>query len=337
MKSERIRMTRPNRRQFVAALAACAAAAPSIRRAAAQGTATPASTPSASGAREIEHAMGTTEVPADPQRIVVLDGPMLDAALSVGIKPVGAPTAMADQPFPPYLGDGTEGIVNIGTIQEPDLERIIELEPDLILGMQFRHEAIYEQLSQIAPTVFGGIVGAGWQRDFLLFTDAMNRIPERDKVLADYKARIEDFKDATADSRADWRISVVRFREGGVRVYYKSSFVGIVLSDLDLPRPAAQDKGTDEERFTEISPERISECDGTHMFTCSYGDPAKTDLSSYVDNPLWQTLQAVRENHVYWVDDDYWMVGIGYIAANLVIDDLTAYLVDNAEPTPLPV
>jgi iron complex transport system substrate-binding protein len=297
---------------------------------------TPASSPVTEGTRIITDALGEVEVPANPQRVVVLDGPVLDAALTVGVTPVGATTAFANEPFPPYLGDATEGIVNVGTIQEPNLEEIIKLEPDLIIGSSFRHDKIHDQLSAIAPTVFSGVVGAAWQDDYLLFTDALNRPAERHQVLADYQARIDAFDEATQGERETWEISVVRFRADSIRVYYKTSFVGIVLEDLGLPRPESQDKGTEDERFAEISAEQVNLADGTHIFLTAYGNIEDSPLPDVTGNPLWQSLDAVKNDRVYWVDDDYWMVGIGYIAANRVMDDLTAYLIDGKAPEAIP-
>jgi iron complex transport system substrate-binding protein len=60
--------------------------------------------------RVITHAMGETEVPANPLRVVVLDLGELDAALSLGIKPVGAVTSFDDDVFPSYLQDQTKGL-----------------------------------------------------------------------------------------------------------------------------------------------------------------------------------------------------------------------------------
>lgn len=329
--------TRSMSRRAVSAGLAAGALGLALPRAFAQGT--PESSPAGTRAGEmriIQHTMGETAVPANPQRIVVLDGPILDAALVVGVTPVGAVTAFADAPFPPYLGDRTEGIANVGQISEPDLEKIVALQPDLILGSKFRHEEIYDQLSQIAPTVFSGIVGVNWQDDFLLYTDAMNKQAEAEGVVADYGARVEEFTGATAAERQAWRVSVIRFRADDTRIYYKTSFVGTILEDLGIPRPESQDKGTEDERFAEISREQIREADGTHIFACAYGEPSESQLGEFMNDPLWQTLEAVRNGKVYWVDDDYWMVGIGYIAANLVIDDLFAYLVEGVPATPVP-
>jgi iron complex transport system substrate-binding protein len=97
--------------------------------------------------RTVTHDRGETEVPAEPQRVVVLDSPHLDAALSVGVTPVGSAQSSVDEGLPAYLGDRTEGIDIVGTIEEPDLEAIAALDPDLILSATVRHEQIYDQLS----------------------------------------------------------------------------------------------------------------------------------------------------------------------------------------------
>jgi len=102
-----------------------------------------------SATRTVEHAMGESEVPEEPERVVVLDTGELDSAVSLGVTPVGAVEAVPGEGFPSYL-EGVEGVEIVGTIEEPNLETISTLEPDLILSSNLRHEGIYDQLSQIA-------------------------------------------------------------------------------------------------------------------------------------------------------------------------------------------
>ncbi|UKO96864.1 hypothetical protein [Nostoc sp. UHCC 0870] len=47
---------------------------------------------------------------------------------------------------------------------------------------------------------------------------------------------------------------------------------------------------------------------------------------SRIKHPLWKQLNAVQAGKVYKVENSYWG-GSGYIAANLVLDDLFKYLV----------
>jgi iron complex transport system substrate-binding protein len=278
--------------------------------------------------------MGETEVPTNPQRVVVLDGPQLDTAIALGVKPVGAVPAQPG-PLPAYLGDAVEGIQIVGTISEPDLEKIVSLDPDLILGSKFRHEEIYPELSAIAPTVFSDQVGTFWKEDFTLFANALNKVDAGNQIATAYAERATALGGELNAAVPDLTVSVIRFRADDVRLYFNTSFIGTVLIDLNLARPASQDR--DDERFEAISMERIKDVDASVIFITSYGDPSATDLDQYINDPLWQQLSAVQNGQVYWVNDETWMVGIGYLAAGLVLDDIEGFLLKGVPATPVPV
>ncbi len=279
--------------------------------------------------------MGVAEIPANPQRVVVLDGPILDAAMSVGVIPVGATTGIADAPWPSYLGEGTAEIVNVGTIEEPNLEAIVALAPDLILGSVVRNEAIYPQLAEIAPTVISDTLARDWREGFLFFADALNRADLADEVVATYEERLAGVQDALGDALAETTVSVIRVLGPEIRSYNINSFSGTILGDIGLPRPEVQQ--APEDSWTAISLEDIGTIDGTALFVTLWGEEDSIEgLESLVANPLWQSLQAVQSDRVYRVPDEYWMTGIGYLAAERVLDDITAYLVDGADPAALP-
>ncbi|HEX7005368.1 MAG TPA: iron-siderophore ABC transporter substrate-binding protein [Trueperaceae bacterium] len=275
---------------------------------------------SACDGRLIDHAMGTTCVPKNPERVVVLDTGELDSALALGVKPVGAVHAIGG--FPSYLGDRTDGIAVVGTIQEPNLEAILALDPDLILSSKTRHEAIYEQLSAIAPTVFTETVGVVWKENLLANGEALGLREEAEQLLADYEARLAELRSQLDELPT---VSIVRFLPGQVRIYLSESFIGTIIEDAGLPRPPAQ-RVEDFALF--VDREGIPLMDGDVMFVTHYGPVEDTPQAEFLDDPLWQSLDVVQEGNVYFVPDAYWMLGIGPIAANLVIDDLYQYLVD---------
>ena len=138
-----------------------------------------------------EHPMRETEIEGTPDRVVLLDTGELDSAMSLGVKPVGAVEAVEGLGLPSYL-EGTGGIENVGTIEEPNLEKIATLEPDLILSSRLRHEAIYDQLSQIAPTVFTETTGVTWKANFEKHAEAMNRGGEARRIMAEHRRRTEE-------------------------------------------------------------------------------------------------------------------------------------------------
>ena len=77
--------------------------------------------------------------------------------------------------------------------------------------------------------------------------------------------------------------------------------------------------------------------DGTHIFACAYGEVTESTASDYVESPLWGSLESVQSDQVYWVDDDFWMVAVGYLAANKVVDNLFTYLVDGEPGEVIPL
>lgn len=284
--------------------------------------------------RTVSHSMGETNVPIDPQRVVVLDTGELDSVLALGVTPVGAVEAFAGAGLPSYLDGMIEGIELVGTIQEPNLETIVQLDPDLIISSKLRHEEIYDELSQIAPTVFAEAVGVVWKENFMLAGNALNKTKETEQIMMDYETRLATFQ-STVGNPNDIEVSMVRFTPTQIRIYEKANFIGTVLEDTGLSRPPAQ---TDDVFMTEANKELITEMEGDIMFVTVYGNPAETAQEEFRSDPLWQQLEVVQAGEVYEVPDDYWMLGIGIIAANRVVDDLFRIVgeVDPANVSPNP-
>ncbi|WP_027085533.1 ABC transporter substrate-binding protein [Cohnella panacarvi] len=273
----------------------------------------------------VKHAMGEATIDGVPSRVVVLDNGALDNVLALGVKPVGAPTVQLDNPFPAYLTAQTDGITNIGTIDEPNLETISSLKPDVILGSKDTHEAIYDKLEQIAPTVFVDTLGYTWKENLKLQAQAIGKPAEGDKLLADYTARLEEFKGAMGDSLATTDVSILRPRADHVRIYLRQSFSGIIIEDAGLPRPDSQKA---DEFSKEATEEQIADLGGDVIlwFTRDTDHLLKSKLEN---NTLWKNLDAVKNNKVHEVDAETWLSGLGVQAANKVVDDLFKYMAES--------
>jgi iron complex transport system substrate-binding protein len=278
------------------------------------------------GLRLFTHAMGETCIPETPQRIVVLDTGELDNALALGATIVGAPVTEALQ-YQAYLDGQLDGISDIGSISEPNLEAILALTPDLILGSKQRYEAIYEQLTQIAPTALTESLRVPWQDNFRFHAEALGKTAEAEQLLADYDAHIAEVQAVLGDSLDTTTVSIIRFRPGQVRLYLKSSYIGYILQDVGLQRPTSQD----EDVFSaEISIEQLQDADADYVFVTGY-DVDDSERDTFLNSPLWQTLEAVQNERVIDVNDDTWIAGLGVQAANLVLDDLKTLLAVPAE------
>ena len=277
--------------------------------------------------REITHAMGTTKVPAEPKRVVVLDTDKIDTALSLGVTPIGAATAGEAKSWPTYFGEEKlAGIKEVGVLTEPDLEAINDLKPDLILGSKFRQEKFYDELAAIAPTVFTEKVGITWKENFLFDGKALGKEQQAKDLLTAYETRAKEFG-AKLGNAADRKVSIVRFMPTEIRVYGPDSFSGIVLGDTGLGRPERQQlTGKEDRRMDRVSPERISEVDGDVIFVTAYGEKSAAEQAKVTGGTLWKGLSAAKAGKTHVVSDEIWMTGIGVGAANRILDDLEKYL-----------
>ncbi|MFI6533378.1 ABC transporter substrate-binding protein [Nonomuraea sp. NPDC050547] len=271
----------------------------------------------------VKHAMGETKVPKTPKRVVVLDTDKLDTMVSLGLAPVGAAQAAENQKWPAYLGDALKDTKSVGTLQQPNLEAIIALKPDLILGTKFRQAAFYDKLSKIAPTVFTEKVGVTWKENFTLDADALGKPAEAAKLLSDYETRAK----TVGQKFAKLKLSIVRFMPTEIRMYGPESFSGIVVGDAGVGRPEVQMLAAQEDRrFGKLSQENIAQADADALFYSAYGEAAAASQAEVTGGPLWKKLKAVTSGHAHAVDDEVWMLGIGVKAANGILDDLDEYL-----------
>ena len=273
--------------------------------------------------RTVEHAMGATEIPARPERVVVLDTGELDSVLSLGVTPVGAVTTAVSEDFLSYLADGAAGVEVVGTIAEPNLEAIAALRPDLILSNKVRHEDLYAQLSQLAPTVFAERVGAVWKDNFGLAAEALGLEEEAATAMDEYERAAAALGESLGNP-AGTTVSPLRFVAGTIRSYQPASFIGTVLADIGL-RQVELPTG-EVPTFAELSAEELTTADADIVLHSSYGPAADSGAAAVLGGPLWPRLGAVQDGRAYAVEDDVFFTGIGLTAATLIVEDLSEQL-----------
>lgn len=273
--------------------------------------------------RTVEHAMGKTEIPAKPKRVVALDASFVDATLILDTPVVGYTDYRSiNGKLPDYLGDDRNTLGGeaeaVGTLAEPNLEKIAALNPDLIITAKVRHEKLYDQLSAIAPTVMSETTGPTWKDNIRLEAKALGAEDLAEKEISSYEQAAKTVGDAINAKASNPAISVVRFVDGPTRLYQNASFSGIVLKDAGLKRPAPQDVN---DFALEISPERIKDADGDAIFVTVYADEkglsAKT-AGQFKANPLWKPLAP----KVHEVPDLTWMTAVGLQGAWSILTDL---------------
>jgi len=269
--------------------------------------------------RPIQHAMGETCVPAEPERVVVMAGTEIELVVGLGVMPVGA----AIGPAPDFIKDRLAGVKDVGW-PEPNLETILSLKPDVILSTTGRVGQIYEQLSRIAPTVLTEFKNSyQWKSELRLFAKALGKTERAEQILNDYYQRTKQLKAQLGEPEERPEVSVVDVRAESISLGVKNSFSGSVLEDAGIPRPPSQDE---KRNISTISLESIEAMDGDVMFLYTYGGSgAESTLADLKAHPLWSKLDVVQRDRVYEVPG-YW-IGRGPISANLVLDDLFKYLI----------
>lgn len=272
-------------------------------------------------AREITHAMGTTEVPDSPQRIVILTNEGTEALLAVGITPVGAVRSWLGNPWYSHIAARMEGVEVVGEESAVNLEVIAALEPDLIIGNKVRQEKIYEQLSAIAPTIMAERLRGDWRPNLELYTLAAGKEAEGKAALAAFDARAAALTAALGDKTSE-QISLVRFMADLTRIYYNDTFAGGILKQLGFKRPAAQDRP---EFADDVTKERIPDMEGDRLFYFTYetGDGGgEKQAGEWTKEALWNNLEVVKAGKVHAVDDAVWNTAGGILAANALLDDI---------------
>ncbi|WP_347321313.1 iron-siderophore ABC transporter substrate-binding protein [Rossellomorea sp. RS05] len=285
-----------------------------------------------SGSKEdsykVEHAMGTATVKGTPKRVVILTNEGTEALLALGVKPVGAVQSWTGDPWYDHIADDMKDVEVVGTESELNLEAIVKLKPDLIIGNKMRQEEQYNQLKEIAPTVMAETLRGNWKENFELYSKAVNKEDEGEKVIADYDKRVEDMKGKLGDQLKK-EVSMVRFISGDVRIYHKDSFSGVILDQLGFARPESQE--VDDLAEQGVTKERIPAMDGDVLFYFTYetGDGEANKLAEdWLNDPLFKNLKVSKEDQVYEVNDAIWNTAGGVLAANKMLDDIEKIFLD---------
>ncbi|MDV6263162.1 iron-siderophore ABC transporter substrate-binding protein [Rhodococcoides yunnanense] len=280
--------------------------------------------------RTVGHFGGSTEIPAEPKKIVVIATGQLDAALTLGVVPTGVAYGDGAALVPDYISfsfpqytDQLSQVVDVGNRQSVDIEAIAAIEPDLILANKTGSEDIYPTLSTIAPTVLTEGTGVNWKQDFLLLADALGRTEQAQTFIDTFVSDAAALGNSVAGSSGTPTVSFVRFTADRARVFGVPSFAGYIAWDAGLARPESQQFDKTSQDFSE---EEIQLANADWVFVSSQDAGADSSAASYTTNPLWTGMSAATENHIVRVDDDPWYLNAGPTAATIVLDGLKSAL-----------
>ena len=274
---------------------------------------------------EIQHALGTTRLEVPPQRVVAFDLGVLDSLERLGVDVVGVPKAS----LPAYLSRYLDArYTSVGSLTEPDFERIEVLRPDVIFisGRQSSH---YAELSKLAPTVYMGVDTAHYLDSFEANMRLIGRIfgkqEQVEAELARIRASIERVRAQTQGKTA----LVVLVTAGRLSAFGPGSRYGFVYDVLGL-EPANDDiqvsthgQPISFEFLLQEDPDYLLVIDRDAVVAGGGAQPAR----QVIENELVRHTRAYREGQIVYLDPSYWYLsGGGLDSFARMIADVAAVL-----------
>jgi len=283
--------------------------------------------PAQADARQMTDALGNTvTVPEAPKRVITLSEIDLDTALTLGVTPVGTINGRGQAAPPRYLdGKLPAGIEVVGDIDNPNLETLLELQPDLILTGPVKPEQL-AILNEIAPTVITFNWARPWQESMQRTAHALNREAEAKAVLERYRARVEEARQRLAAHQGE-TLSIVRWNPKGPSYMFKDAFASTVAEDVGLRRPAhQQDPGHTHSMALSLESLELLDADWLVIGTLATSGEAVEAMNQAEQTPAFRQLSAIQAKRFGAVDGSLWTSLGGPMAALQVIEDIEALL-----------
>ena len=272
--------------------------------------------------KTIVHDFGTTELKKAPKRIVILDnlyGEILDP---LDITPVGATTGQADSQefstlFKKQYKDAK--VVSVGWQGNPDLDKIAELKPDLIL-MTGEQEDLYEELSEIAPTV-GYQINTDENWDYhetsLKVAEIFDKRDEMKKDLDRLDAREAVFAENVKAKFGNQKLMYLRVTDNDIR-YYAYGHFGYLYDTYHFNRAETFNP---DDMFQVIDPDKLKDINPDLLIV--QADSQELLENKLKNNPVWSSLKAVQNNKVIYADYSTYMLGFGIVSQEAIMKQIS--------------
>ncbi|MGN0341858.1 MAG: siderophore ABC transporter substrate-binding protein [Roseburia sp.] len=270
-------------------------------------------------------------VPYDPQRVAVIDFASLDILdnLGLGDRVVGSVNVTLD-----YISsyNDNENVANLGTIKEPDMEAIMECEPEIIF-MAGRASDYYDDLAEIAPVV-------------RLTTDSelglVESVRQNGKTIAsifgledqvDEKLAAFDERIAALGSVAEGKTALVgMFSGGSLSLLGNDGRCSIIGTEIGFENIGISEDTATATHGNEVSYEFILDANPDYMFIMNRDAAIGADgadlAQDVIENELvTQTDTYKNGNIIYLKNSGVWYTAEGGITAlDIMLQDLETVL-----------
>lgn len=309
-------MTRCSRRQFVATAIISALVV--------------ACTENQAG-KQVE-SLSSPNITKTPTRIVALEWVYVEDLIALGIQPIGVADISGYKQFVNVQPVLAESVADVGTRQEPSLEAIAELEPDLILGVELRHELIYNTLSSIAPTLlfnpYPPLNGLNqleeMEQTFLVIADAVNRRDAGEKVLQNMHQTFKTAEQQLGSAEFIGSPFVLAHFVPGMpqpRLFTDNAMAVQVLTQIGLKN--AWKGKIDRFGFSTVGVEALPAVQQANLLYIAEED---IQWQQFQNNPVWKGLEFVKDSRVYPIGADTWLFG-GPKSAQVLVNKVVTALI----------
>ena len=272
--------------------------------------------------KTIVHDFGTTKLKKVPKRIVILDNLYGEILNPLDITPVGATTGQADSQefstlFKKQYKDAK--VISVDWQGNPDLDKIAELKPDLIL-MTGEQEDLYDKLSEIAPTV-GYQINTDENWDYhetsLKVAEIFDKRDEMKKDLDRLDAREAVFAENVKAKFGDQKLMYLRVTDNDIR-YYAYGHFGYLYDTYHFNRAETFNP---DDMFQVIDPDKLKDINPDLLIV-------QADSQELLDNklknsPVWTSLKAVQNNKVIYADYSTYMLGFGIVSQEAIMKQIS--------------
>ncbi len=241
----------------------------------------------------IEDSFGNTVIlEKKPERIVSVAPSLTETVFALGAEEllVGR-TDYCDYPVE------TAGVESVGTLKEPNIEKIVELETDLVIASTHFSDDVYEKLKEIGIQVIVLNPNDSFEGVFSVI-DAIGSITdagsEAENLIEDMKVSIEDVKSKVNGLEAPSVYYVVGYGEFGDYTAGGGTFIS------EMIKLANGNNIADDVEGWSYSIEKIVEHDPDLLIVSKYYD-AKQGV---IEANGYKELTAVADGHVFEIDNN---------------------------------
>jgi len=277
-------------------------------------------------ALEITHEMGTASFKTTPQKVVALDWVLSETVLSLGVELEGIADAKGYQQWvvKPELN---QGVTDVGSRREPNLELLTKLKPDVILISEHM-AAAYHQLNKIAPVLVYSVYSQKKQpiESATAITLSLGKLFDQEQraqqIIADTKQRLHDNGEKIqAAGNSDKPLIFARFiNDKTLRVHSQGSLAQATIQAMGLKNDWQEP--TNLWGFSTTGVVRLAEHQQTNVML--FGPLTENEKNQLTQSALWQAMEFTRTDSVYELPS-IWTFG-GLIAAQRFSDHITELL-----------